>query len=138
MGVHSSLSVRRRPTAAIVDRVTTGGERADPGVTGAAELHGQGPGADAVARRWRAAESHLYPLIVSDPDLYELAVTLVVEAREVLRSRCSTVAALIASDPTAVLAECPAAQAVRDGGFDPVTAFDAARAQLLRELPGAG
>jgi len=107
-------------------------------VTGATELHGQGPGADAMARRWRAAESHLYPLIVSDPDLYELAVTLVVEAREVLRSRCSTVAALIASDPAAVLAECPAAQAVRDGGFDPVTAFDAARAQLLRELPEAG
>lgn len=91
-----------------------------------------------MARRWRAAESHLYPLIMSDPDLYELAVTLVVEVREVLRRRCSTIAALIASAPAAVLDECPAAQAVRDGGFDPMVAFDAARAQLLRELPGAG
>lgn len=90
-----------------------------------------------MARRWRAAESHLYPLIVSDPELYELAVTLVVEAREVLRSRCATVAELIASNPAAVLAECPAAQAVGDRGFDPVVAFDAARAQRLRELDGA-
>jgi hypothetical protein len=91
-----------------------------------------------MARRWRAAESHLYPLIMSDPDLYELAVTLVVQAREVLRSRCSTVAELAASDPAAVLAECPGLQAVRDGGFEPMVAFDAARAQLLRELPGTG
>lgn len=90
-----------------------------------------------MARRWHAAESHLYPLIMSDPELYELAITLVVEAREVLRSRCSTVSALIASDPAAVLAECPAAQAVGDRGFDPLVAFDAARAHRLRELPDA-
>lgn len=73
---------------------------------------------------------------MSDPELYELAVTLVVEAREVLRGQCPTISALLTSDPAAVLAACPAAQAVRDRGFDPVTAFDAARAHRLRELPG--
>lgn len=85
--------------------------------------------------RWRTAEAHLYPLIMSDPELYELALTLVVEARDVLRSECATVSALVESDAEAVLTRCPSRSAVREQGFDTLTAFDAARAQRFRELP---
>lgn len=85
--------------------------------------------------RWRAAEGQLYPLIMSDPELYELTVTLVVEVREVLRSECATVSALVSSDAVSVLMRCPSRSAVHDRGFDTMIAFDAARAQRFRELP---
>lgn len=71
---------------------------------------------------------------MSDPDLYELVVGLVVEARDVLREECATVATLVASDAEGVLARCPAQSVVRSRGFDPVAAFDAARAQRFREF----
>lgn len=93
---------------------------------------------DATMWRWRAAESRLYPLVMADPDLYQLAVGLVVEAYEVLRRSCSTITALIECDAAGVLSECPSAAAVGDYGFDPAIAFDAARARLVRELPADG
>ncbi|MGH3156686.1 MAG: hypothetical protein ACRDNF_08960 [Streptosporangiaceae bacterium] len=120
----------------IVDHVATGGETPGPDPARPAARHGPASGAAAISLRWRAAESHLYPLIMSDPELYELAVTLVVEVREVLRRRCPTISALIDADPAAVLAGCPSARAVGDRGFDPVTAFHAACAHRSRELAG--
>ncbi len=95
-------------------------------------------GFDPTTWRWRAAESQLYPLVMADPGLYQLAVALVAEACEVLRRNCSTVTALIDCEASGVLSACPSAAAVGDHGFDPVIAFDAARAQLLRELATAG
>lgn len=92
------------------------------------------PEEPAVVARWRAAESHVYPLVMSDPDLYELVVGLVVEARDVLREECATVSMLVASDAAVVLARCPSQKVVHSRGFDPVAAFDAARAQRFREL----
>lgn len=86
------------------------------------------------ARRWRAAEAQLYPLIVADPDLYQAAVELVVQARGVLRDQCATVADLLAARADDVLAGCPSAAAVRAQGFDPQVAFAAACAQRQREL----
>ena len=84
--------------------------------------------------RWRDAESRLYSLVVADPDLYRLALTVVVEAREVLRRTCADLSALLVCDPAAALAQCPTAPALRDYGFDAAVAVDAARAQRLREL----
>ncbi len=88
----------------------------------------------AAAERWRAAEGRLYPLIVADPDLYTLAVELVVEVRELLRVECASVDALIGAAATNVLSRCGTTAKVRAEGFDPVVAFDAARAARLREL----
>jgi hypothetical protein len=86
--------------------------------------------------RWRTAESQLYPLIVSDPELYQLAVQLVVEVRDVLRSRTASVAALFDADPAAVLEACASTSAAREQGLEPLVAFRAACAQRLRELTG--
>jgi hypothetical protein len=86
------------------------------------------------AARWIAVEGRVYPLVMSDPDLYELVVGLVVEARDILRTECVTVADLVSSDAEAVLSRCPSRQAVGSGGFDTKAAFDAARAQRFREL----
>lgn len=91
-------------------------------------------GFDAATWRWQAAESRLYPLVMADPELYQLAVGLVAEVCEVLRRHCSTVTALHECDAAGVLSDCASATAVRDQGFDPAIAFDAARAQVLREL----
>ncbi|WP_186525982.1 hypothetical protein [Leekyejoonella antrihumi] len=92
-------------------------------------------GAETVAaERWRAAEDRLYPLIVADPDLYTLVVELVVEARDLLRTECMSVPALIETAAADVLARCAKTQVVQSEGFDPQTAFDAARAARLREL----
>lgn len=87
--------------------------------------------------RWRSAERSLYPLIVSDPDLYKAAVGLVVEARDVLRGMCDTVPALLDVEAAAVLARCPAAAGLAERGLDPMMALDAARAYRWRELSGA-
>jgi len=84
--------------------------------------------------RWRAAEARLYPLIMVDPELYEAAVTLVGEAAGVLRARCNTIRGLTETDAVDVLAACPSTTAVRALGFDPGTAFDAARAGRWREI----
>lgn len=84
--------------------------------------------------RWQAAEGRLYPLATVDAVLYEEAVTLVREAAEVLRSRCTDVAELVEADPREVLACCPSAPASTECGLDPSTAFDAARALRWREL----
>lgn len=92
----------------------------------------------AAAARWRTAEGHLYPLIVSDPDLYELVVKLVVEARDILRAECPTIPALVGSDAVSVLDRCPTRPVVESAGFDPGTAFDAARAQRFREISAMG
>lgn len=89
---------------------------------------------EAATRRWRAAESRLYPLIMADPDSYELAVTLVAEVHEALRRHCATVDALIACDPSGILPDCPSTPAARQRGLDPAVAFDAARVQRLREF----
>lgn len=85
-------------------------------------------------QRWQAAEAHLYPLIMMDPALYEVVVTLVGEASGVLRKQCGTVADLMDVDVDAVLAECPSTAVVIASGVDPVTPIDAARAQRWREL----
>ncbi len=76
----------------------------------------------------------MYPLIVADPDLYTLAVALVVEVRDLLRVECTTIGALIDAAATDVLSRCGSAAEVRAQGFDPEVAFDAARAARLREL----
>ena len=93
------------------------------------------------AARWRAAEGRLYPLIMVDPGLYEVAVTLVREAADVLRRDCGTVTELIHADAAGVLAECPSAPVMTGFGFEPGTAFEAACAYRFRELaasePGA-
>lgn len=85
---------------------------------------------------WRAAESHVYPLIMSDPDLYEMVVRLIVEARDILRVECATVADLVNSQAAPVLARCALEPAVAAEGFITSSAFDAARAQRFRELEG--
>ena len=86
------------------------------------------------AARWRAAEGRLYPLIMVDPALYEVAVTLVCEAADVLRRRCGTVSELLGVDASTALASCPSAPVMSALGFDPGTAFDAACAYRWREL----
>lgn len=88
----------------------------------------------AAAARWRAAESHVYPLIMSDPDLYELVVQLIVEARDILRSECATVTDLVNAEAAPVLSRCSLETAVAVQGFSTTAAFDAARAQRFREL----
>lgn len=86
--------------------------------------------------RWQAAEARLYPLIMSDPDLYEAAVTLMAEARDVLRARCDTVVELADAQAAAVLAGCPSAAATLARGVDADVVVDAARAYRWRELTG--
>lgn len=88
----------------------------------------------AAAAHWRAAESHVYPLIMSDPDLYQLVVQLIVEARDILRSECATVTDLFNAEAAPVLSRCSSENAVAAQGFITTAAFDAARAQRLREL----
>lgn len=95
---------------------------------------GRTPGQQETLARWRTAESRLYPLAVADADLYQLAVQLVVEARDVLRARGASVEALLATEPDDVLRQCPSASALRDQGLDPIVAFGAACAQRMREL----
>jgi hypothetical protein len=90
----------------------------------------------AAPSRWRAAEARLYPLIVSDPDLYEAAVRLISEARDVLRETCRTAAELAEVECGGVLARCPSAAATTARGIDPDAAVDAARAHRWRELTG--
>ena len=84
--------------------------------------------------RWRAAEDRLYPLIVVDPDLYEGAVMLVHEVAQVLSRECGSVAELTNVEAARVLALCPSTSLTAGSGFDPGTAFDAARAHRFREL----
>lgn len=91
-------------------------------------------GPDATVERWRKAESQLYPFAMSDPDLYEAAVTLVVEARDILRERCADRTAVGAIGADEVLRGCPHRSAVAEYGFDARIAVDAARAQRWREL----
>jgi hypothetical protein len=86
--------------------------------------------------RWRAAEARLYPLIMSDPDLYEAAVTLLSEARDVLRSQCDTASELAEVAAAGVLARCRSAVATTARGIDPDVVVDAARAYRWRELTG--
>jgi hypothetical protein len=83
--------------------------------------------------RWEAAEARLYPLVLSDPELYEAAVTLMAEARDVLRSECDTVSALAEIEAAAVLARCPSAPATTARGVDPHTVVDAPRPDRRRE-----
>lgn len=83
---------------------------------------------------WQAAEARLYPLIMSDPDLYEAAVTLMAEARDVLRAECDTASAVAEKGTAAVLACCPSALRTLARGVDAETVVDAARAQRSREL----
>lgn len=89
------------------------------------------------AERWRAAERQLYSLIVADPDLYTLAVQLVVEARDVLRTECTTLQQLREASASDVLARCDSTARLEAEGFDPRAAFDAARAARMRELDQA-
>jgi hypothetical protein len=84
--------------------------------------------------RWRAAEEHLYPLIVIDPDAYEAAVTLVGEMVEVLCHQCDTVAELAEVDGATVLDRFPSMSVLTDLGVDPATTLDAARACRWRQL----
>lgn len=74
---------------------------------------------------------------MSDPDLYEMALGLVVEAREVLRAQCPTVGSLVSISAETVLASCPSEPAVRGQGLHTAIAFDAARAFRFREISGS-
>jgi hypothetical protein len=85
---------------------------------------------------WQAAEARLYPLVMSDPDLYEAAVTLMSEARDVLRARCGTVSELADEEAAGVLAGCPSAAATLARGVSADVVVDAARAYRWRELTG--
>lgn len=117
--------------------MTSDGGKRDDEAPARSPGQARAPAADpAEVARWRAAESRLYPLVMSDPDLYGLAIGLVVEAREVLRAQCPTVASLAGIGSQAVLDACPSEPAVRGQGFDPTIAFDAARALRFRELAG--
>lgn len=84
--------------------------------------------------RWRAAEARLYPLIMVDADVYEAAVTLVHEVAQVLSRECGSIAELTRVEAARVLAQCPSTALTASSGFDPGTAFDAARAHRFREL----
>ena len=86
--------------------------------------------------RWRAAEGYLYPLVMVDPDLYEGAVALVVEAAQLLRTECDSIEDLFEVDVAGVLARCRAAARLTEAGIDPATAVDAARARRVVELHG--
>jgi hypothetical protein len=109
-----------------------------PGIETAPSNGPAGPPAHCPERlawaRWQTAEAGLYPLILTDPDLYEAAVTLMSEARDVLRSECDTVSGLAEIEPAGVLARCPSASATTARGVDPETVVDAARALRGREL----
>lgn len=91
----------------------------------------------ALVLRWQAAEGRLYPLALADPDLFEAAVGLVVEARDVLRAECRTGAELAAIAAGTVLDRCHSAASVQEQGFDGRIAVDAARAQRWREMSEA-
>lgn len=84
--------------------------------------------------RWQAAEGRLYPLVMVDPELFEAAVGLVTEARDVLRAECRTAEELTAISSRTVLDRCRSAADVQQQGFDTRLAVDAARAQRWREL----
>jgi hypothetical protein len=88
----------------------------------------------APGRRFQAAEAQLYPLIMVDSALYEMAVTLVGEALGVLREQCHATSDLTDVDVARVLARCPSAEAAAASGFEPGVAVDAACAQRWREL----
>jgi hypothetical protein len=111
-----------------------------PGVEAAAESGPAFPRHERLeppaSSRWQAAEARLYPLIMSDPDLYEAAVTLMSEARDVLRARCGTVTELAGEEATGVLAGCPSAAETLARGIDADVVVDAARAYRWRELTG--
>lgn len=87
--------------------------------------------------RWQAAEGRLYPLVMVDPELFEAAVGLVVEARDVLRDECRTAEELTTISSRTVLDRCRSAASVEGQGFDTRLAVDAARAQRWRELSEA-
>jgi hypothetical protein len=87
--------------------------------------------------RWRAAEGHLYPLVMVDSELYETAVTLVAEAGQVLRAECDSIEDLFDLDVAGVLARCRTAAQLAEAGINPATAVDAARARRALELHGA-
>lgn len=114
-------------------------EPKSPAETGGAEDAFQRAVDDRAARimRWQAAEARLYPLALADPELYEAAVGLVVEAREVLRTECRSGDELAAIPARSVLDRCGSAAAVVQQGFDAQIAVDAARAQRWRELSQA-
>src|SRR3954453_20190421 len=111
-----------------------------PGTEKAADRQAGVPGRSGTERpasaRWRAAEARLYPLIMSDPDLYEAAVTLMAEARDVLRARCGTVTQLADEEAPGVLAGSPSAPATLARGMDADVVIAAARALRWRELTG--
>jgi len=86
--------------------------------------------------RWRAAEGRLYPLIMTDVDLYETAVTLVAEAAQLLRAECDTIEDLLDVDAADVLARCRTTATLGAAGINPTTAVDAACARRLLELRG--
>jgi hypothetical protein len=87
--------------------------------------------------RWRAAEGSLYSIVMVDPELYETAVTLVVEAAQVLRAECDSLEDLLDLDVARVLARCGTAAQLAEAGVNPATAIDAARARRVLELHGA-
>lgn len=98
------------------------------------------PSHDAVDRQaalvlqWQAAESRLYPLALADPDLYEAALTLVVQARDVLQGMNLDGDTLASVSADEVLTKCQAAGSVSEQGFDTRIAVDAARAQCWRAI----
>jgi hypothetical protein len=87
--------------------------------------------------RWRAAEGQLYPLVMVDPELYETAVTLVVEAAQLLRAECDSIEDLLDLDVAGVIARCRTAARLAEAGINPMTAVDAACARRVLELHGA-
>jgi hypothetical protein len=86
--------------------------------------------------QWRTAEAKLYPLIMVDPDLFETAVTMVVEASRLLRTQCDTVQDLLEIDAKSVASRCPSVRRVMASGLSPMLAVDAARARRWLEING--
>ncbi len=92
---------------------------------------------DEVARRWRAAEEQLYPVVMTRPDLYERSIRLVRAVADELRP-LATPAALLATYAGA--AELVAGAIQRRGlpveGLDLGLATDAAFSLRYREVLG--
>ena len=86
--------------------------------------------------RFTAAEASLYPMVMSDPAGYELAITLVGLVAEELRRDCADVAAVLGRRGELIgrVPRLAAEAGMSTGGLSAEVVVDAASALRCREL----